>query len=166
MNRHTTIVSHWFLGLPGDQKERRKKCYVAIAYTHTYPTLFPVNLIQTIPSSRIHLFSRRLIPTLAYFQMPQELYQCSAVFEAPLADIQPVDCSSDKFFGVEGRVPRLDEKIAEADFEDVGVNGTLRFRFGRLGRGACAVGDCWDDRLGHWEGMVLRCRWAGKTDVR
>lgn len=53
----------------------------------------------------------------------QVRYEIRRVLEAPLADIEPFNLSTDELFGVERRIPRVEENISKDNFADVEING-------------------------------------------
>lgn len=53
------------------------------------------------------------------YKMLDKARELLGVLEAPLAYVQPLHPTADKFFRVEGRVPRLDQQRAEDDLENV-----------------------------------------------
>ena len=55
--------------------------------------------------------------------MRQVRYELLRVFEAPLADIEPVNLSTDELFGVERRIPRVEKDISKDNFADVEIDG-------------------------------------------
>lgn len=57
--------------------------------------------------------------------MPKEWHQLLRVLEAPLAHVEPFRLPADEVFGVEGRIPRLDEQVTEDDVDHVGFHGRL-----------------------------------------
>lgn len=57
--------------------------------------------------------------------MPKKRHQLFRVLEAPLAHVEPFCLPTDEVFGVEGRIPRLDEQVTEHDVDHILFHGRL-----------------------------------------
>ena len=50
-------------------------------------------------------------------------YEILRVLEAPLADIEPLNFSTDELFGVKRRIPGIEKNISKDNFADVEIDG-------------------------------------------